>query len=123
MPAKKASSKTQKEPQKAAKPATGKAAGEAAMLRGLLLSTAEALALGGILPKAAVDKIKRGRGPIDQARDCVELAALYRKRHRDLRRAGFWLWPDDVDAHVPALQSQKPVPAKKAPASPPIEPK
>src|SRR5262249_10447092 len=26
-------------------------------------------------------------------------------RHRELRRAGMWLWVDEVDAHVPPLQA------------------
>jgi hypothetical protein len=156
---------------------------EARTLRSLLLSVAAALVLGGHLPGQAVDKIRAGSGFIDLARDCVELAALYRKHpdclqqqklvdatqldraaeigaelldrlkpsgsrstparsdgdaveardrlasllvacHRDLRRAGYWLWADQVDAHVPYLQARKVVRGKPkpAPASPPIPP-
>lgn len=156
---------------------------EARTLRSLLLSTASALALPGHLPAAAVDKIRAGVGFIDMARDCIELALLYKKHpasltqqqlvsmteldraaevgaellerlkpmgshktpapgestatvernrlasllvacHRDLRRAGYWLWADQVDAHVPYLQARKVVRGKPkpAPATPPIPP-
>jgi hypothetical protein len=130
-----------------------------------------------------VDKIRAGVGFVDMARDCIELALLYKKHpasltqqqlvstteldraeevgaellerlkptgshktpapgestatvernrlasllvacHRDLRRAGYWLWADQVDAHVPYLQARKVVRGKPkpAPASPPIPP-
>ena len=59
---------------------------DAATLRSLLLSTAGALALSGTLPAASVEKIRRGRGPIDVASDLIELAALYRK-HPDAMSA------------------------------------
>jgi hypothetical protein len=52
---------------------------EAATLRTLLLSTAGALVLADALPAPAVEKIRRGSGPIDLASDLVGLAALYRK--------------------------------------------
>lgn len=148
---------------------------EASELRGRLLTTADALVLAKVLPAASVKKIRAGRGLIDMAQDCIELAALYRKHpevmkqqkmvlakdleraselgtilvgrlkpssvktpsggknamaeardrlatllvrgHRDLRRAGYWLWPDDLEAHVPPLQARKQKrAAKKAPA-------
>ena len=156
---------------------------EARTLRSLLLTTASALALAGQLPTLAVDKIRAGKGFIDMARDCIELALLFKKNpeslrhqqlvtgtqldraeevgaellerlkptgshktpapgestatvernrlasllaacHRDLRRAGYWLWADQVDAHVPYLQARKVVRGKPAPApaSPPIPP-
>jgi len=52
---------------------------EAALLRSLLLSTAGALVLAGVLPAPAVERIRRGSGAIDLASDLVGLAALYRK--------------------------------------------
>jgi hypothetical protein len=33
--------------------------------------------------------------------------------HRDLRRAGMWVWADQVDKHVPPLQSRAAKPRKK----------
>lgn len=52
---------------------------EAAELRRRLLTTAEVLVLSGAFPAAAVDKIRRGTGVVDRVKDCIELAALYRK--------------------------------------------
>jgi hypothetical protein len=47
-----------------------------------------------------------------EARD--RLWTLVSKRHRDqLRRAGMWLWGDDVDEHVPPLLSSRAKRAKK----------
>lgn len=149
---------------------------EASKLRGLLLSTAEALVLSGTFKAAAVAKIRAGRGPIDAARDLVELAALYgktpeslkeqrmvRAEHlkaasalgtellgrlepgdarkkagprpdadavknrdqlaallwktfQDLRRAGYYLWGDDLETHLPALQTR----ARPKPQKPPV---
>lgn len=48
-------------------------------LRQLLLAAAESLALAGHLPKARVARIRAGRGALDAAQDCVELAALFQK--------------------------------------------
>ncbi len=48
-------------------------------LRGLLFSSADALAQAGVLPAAGVAKIREGRGGIDMAGDCVALAALFTK--------------------------------------------
>lgn len=150
---------------------------EASQLRALLLGMAETLASAGIFAAAAVDKIRAGRGPIDQASDCIELAALFGKtplamkeqrlvrtehieraselgtlllgrltpgggrkkgterpdakevaardrlatllwqRYRDVRRAGFYLWGDELDDRVPPLQSRQ-LPRTKKPAAP-----
>jgi hypothetical protein len=48
-------------------------------LRSLLLKTAEGLAEAGLLSTAAVAKIRAGKGKLDSARDCAELAALFGK--------------------------------------------
>ena len=53
---------------------------EAAELRRKLLGTADYLVLGGALKAAEIAKIRSGRGPVDQARDCIQLAALFRKQ-------------------------------------------
>lgn len=155
----------------------GRLIDEGSKLRALLLSTADALALSGVVPAQAVAKIRSGKGFIDMAQDCIELSALYRKYpgattqqklvrseqieragevgtvllgrlkpqggrkktatqrqsaeirdrlatllwqgHRELRRAGYWLWPDELEKHVPPLQTRRVVKAgKKATPSP-----
>ncbi|HEU4411496.1 MAG TPA: hypothetical protein VFS43_39995 [Polyangiaceae bacterium] len=58
---------------------------EASVLRRTLMAGAEALAAAGLLPAAAVTKIREGQGPSDLADDCVALAALYRKHAPSLR--------------------------------------
>ena len=50
---------------------------EARALRAVLLSSAEALAIAGVLAGAAVAKIKGGKGSLDTAHDLIDLAALY----------------------------------------------
>jgi len=52
---------------------------EASELRRLMLAFADVLALAGVLPAVAVEKIRQGSGKLDIARDCVALAALYRE--------------------------------------------
>ncbi len=54
-------------------------------LRSLLLKTAESLAEAGLLSPPAVAKIRAGKGKLDSARDCVELAALFSKNAAALR--------------------------------------
>src|SRR5437870_1998456 len=49
-------------------------------LRALLLKSADALAVAGMIPAAQVAKIREGRGSIDTAGDCVALAALFQKK-------------------------------------------
>ena len=56
-----------------------------AVLRAFLLQTAEALALGGLLPQAEVDKIRAGYGRLDAARDLVALAAIFGKHAAKLK--------------------------------------
>lgn len=51
----------------------------AAALRGVLLANLDGAARAGVVPAAAVQKIREGRGPFDTAGDCVACAALYRK--------------------------------------------
>ncbi|MDI3291572.1 hypothetical protein [Polyangium sp. 15x6] len=143
---------------------------QARVLRDVFIKSADALAAAGILPARAVEKIRAGKGGIDLAQDCVDLAALFTKhakdikgktavtaanikeaatvgtdllkrlkpkgtkskdpaldsvnardrlwtllgqRHRELRRVGMWLWGDEVDQHVPPLQSRTLAPRKK----------
>lgn len=136
---------------------------EASRLRALLLGMADTLVASDIFKAQAVDKIRAGRGPIDVASDCIELARLFgstpqamkeqrlvrpehieraselgtlllrrltpggaRKkgteradaaqvtardrlatllwqRYRDVRKAAYYLWGDELDAQVPPL--------------------
>nr|HEX4314385.1 hypothetical protein [Kofleriaceae bacterium] len=48
-------------------------------VRGELLAKVEVLVTDGIIPESEVVGIRRGKGPIDTAGDCVALAALIRK--------------------------------------------
>ncbi len=73
---------------------------------------AEAAAAG----QALADLLRPGEGiaamraptALDDARQLRDgLWTLLRRRHRDLRRCGMYLWDDEVDAHVPALQARK----------------
>jgi len=50
----------------------------ASELRRIVLANAKSLAEAGVLKWDAVNRIARGRGKLDAARDCVDLAALYR---------------------------------------------
>lgn len=47
------------------------------VLRDLLLSSASAAAKAGLIPLRKVEKVREGRGQIDVAQDCVDLAALF----------------------------------------------
>ena len=58
---------------------------EATALRGKLLPAAVALAAAGVLPAAQVNKIRRGKGAIDRAKDCVDLAALFTENAEAIR--------------------------------------
>lgn len=49
-------------------------------LRRLLLAAAEMLVLSGDFSDQEMEKIRRGSGPADTARDCIDLAALFRKQ-------------------------------------------
>ncbi len=53
-------------------------------LRATLLAIAEGLAATGHLPAEQVKAIKKGRGPVDSAADCVALAELFAKHERKL---------------------------------------
>lgn len=57
----------------------------AAVLRALLLKTADALVLADLFPKAEVDKIRAGHGKLDAARDLVALVSLFAKRGAKVR--------------------------------------
>ena len=54
-------------------------------LRHVLLTAAESLAAVGIFPNHVVTKIRAGKGDIDAAGDCVELAALFAKNASAVR--------------------------------------
>ena len=150
---------------------------EAGRLRALLLGMADTLVASDIFKAQAVDKIRAGRGPIDLASDCIELARLFgntpqamkeqrlvrpehieraselgtlllrrltpggaRKkgteradaaqvtardrlatllwqRYRDVRKAAYYLWGDELDTQVPPLQSRQ-KPRSRKPADP-----
>jgi hypothetical protein len=53
--------------------------GRAYEIRDILLQAAEVCARAGLISFADVERIKRGKGPIDGAQDCIDLAALYRR--------------------------------------------
>lgn len=54
-------------------------------LRLILLTAAESLAAVGVLPSHVVAKIRAGKGDIDAAGDCVELATLFQKHAAAVR--------------------------------------
>jgi len=54
-------------------------------LRAFLLTTAEALVHAKLLDAHVVAKIRAGKGDIDAAKDCIELAALFAKHAAKLR--------------------------------------
>lgn len=51
----------------------------ARLIRRRLLKNAEGAAEYTLVPKERVENIKKGKGPLDTARDCIALAALYRE--------------------------------------------
>lgn len=70
--------------------------------------------LGRLRPSTARRKAEDHPGKAaTESRD--RLATLLLQRHRDLRRVGYYLWGDDFDAHVPALQARTRPRPKKAP--------
>lgn len=70
---------------KAAKAELRKLMMRARTLRELLLTSAESLVAAGVLGAAELAKIRSGLGPLDSARDCLALAALFRKHHGEVR--------------------------------------
>jgi hypothetical protein len=52
---------------------------EAHKLRAMMFAKVDVLVLDGIIPESEVAGIRKGRGPIDMAGDCVALTALIRK--------------------------------------------
>lgn len=50
-----------------------------------MLASAVALAAAGLVPRREVEKIQEGRGTIDAAQDCVDLAAFFRKHAAAVR--------------------------------------
>jgi hypothetical protein len=73
-------------------------------LRRVLLKGAEACAESGDIPAKEVQSISAGRGQIDTAQDCVQLAALYRK-HRE-KLAGKTPATPEMLAEAAALGSE-----------------
>jgi hypothetical protein len=53
-------------------------------LRGTLLTIADGLSRAGLLPGAEIAKIKKGRGALDAAADCVELSELFSKHEKKI---------------------------------------
>ncbi len=64
---------------------TGKMIVEAGRLRELMLTSAEALAFAGLVESREVHKIRAGKGKIDMATDCVNLASLFGKMEPVIR--------------------------------------
>jgi hypothetical protein len=58
---------------------------EAHTLRRGLLKSADAAAEAGIFTEQQVSKVKKGRGPIDAAGDCVALASMFTKQAAALK--------------------------------------
>jgi hypothetical protein len=56
----------------------------ARLVRRRLLKNAEGAAEYGLVPRERVESIKKGKGPLDNARDCIALAALYREFKENL---------------------------------------
>lgn len=94
---------------------------EATALRGKLLAAAQAFAKAGLVPEAKVKKIQQGRGAIDMAKDCVDLAALFTENAEairgkspvaaaEVRRAG------EVGAELQAVLKPKGSPRSPKPA-------
>lgn len=58
---------------------------EGRVLRNVLIPAAEAAAASGLLPLAIVQQIKKGKGSLDMAKDCVALADLFQTNAEKLR--------------------------------------
>jgi len=58
---------------------------KASKLREVLLKSAEALSAAEIVPTRAVEKIREGKGKIDIAQDCVDLAALFKQYENEVQ--------------------------------------
>ena len=93
-------------------PATAAQARRAAELGAELLSR--------MSPRGARRGLRAVTSEATMARD--RLATLLVRCHRDLRRVGYWIWGEDYDTHVPALQSRVRA-RKKAPTQPEPKPK
>jgi hypothetical protein len=73
--------------------------------------------LGLIKPKNAPSKSRSMQYPTVAVRDHFG-ALLYQQHAMHMRRAGMWLWVDDVDTHVPLLHSHAAAPKKRHVAQP-----
>jgi hypothetical protein len=68
-------------------------------------------------PKNAPRKTRSEQYPEVAARDALgALMVSWHKEH--MRRAGMWIWGEEVDQHVPVLHSHAGAPKKKAAAKP-----
>jgi hypothetical protein len=82
----------------------------------------EAASLGTeLLSLLKPQSAKRRQEMTPEVREAVDhrdrMWTLLVLRHRDMRRAGMWLWADDVDEHIPPLQSRVSKPKKKEEAA------
>ncbi len=90
----------------------------ASRLRAQLLAKADVLVIDGVIPAATVAGIRKGRGPIDSAGDCIALAALFHE-HADQLAGRVMVTPaviqaaNDIGAKL--LTALRPDAAKKAP--------
>lgn len=58
-------------------------------LRRVLLTSAEALRNAGVAKDSEVDAIRKGSGPVDAAKDCVDLGRLHKKYADQLKGKSF----------------------------------
>jgi hypothetical protein len=92
----------------------GKTPITAAQVREAAQTGTELLTL--LRPKAAKRTRNGGALAADAAAIRDRLWTLLVQQSRELRRVGMWLWVDEVDVHVPPLQSRVAPPRKKPPA-------
>lgn len=93
-------------------------------LRNELLDAARPLANAGLLSKAKLEAIEKGRGPRDKAQDCVDLAALFRGGESKIKgkttvAKAQWNEADEVGSQLlTLLRSGRAKDAKKKPPPP-----
>lgn len=93
-------------------------------LRKVLLSFAEAGAGLGVIPEAPIVRIKKGTGPLDTARDLIELSMLlreYEPRLRDKLSINPSLLAEAADLGTWLRDAMQPVNAPPRPKSTPAE--
>ena len=94
-----------------------------AVLRALLLKTADALSLAGLVPRVDVDKIRAGHGKLDAARDLVALTALFAKHAPKVRGKHAITaaqLKESADLGTELLQLLKPGRARRASSGPAV---